>query len=217
MPTTHIWKFRCGHQATHIKQQVSKAVTLSGIPSINGSDVLIESPDPCPECQGDKRKAQDHKKDKAREECQEAISAHKAHSRFLGSQVTNTKNNPELKRVFEKMLNESKVFWGKKVQELATSYEDLEGPQEAHNVTFEKSLEDVQEMIDLMATVAANTHTNRDTRAAIMRRLREWTALQIEHKELKNVYEEKTKQGFEDVASKLEAIRRKASALIKDE
>jgi len=174
------------------------------------SDVRMGSPDLCPECHGDKRKAQDHEKERAREECQEAITAHKAHSEFLSSQVANT-NNPELKNVFKKMLNDSRLMWATKVQELVADYESLEGPREAHNVTFEKSLEEVENMIDMMVTKVGNKYSPR----AILQS-KEWYSLRKEYKGLRNVYEEKTKQGFEDVATKLEAIRRKASALIKD-
>ena len=40
--------------------------------------------------------------------------------------------------------------------------------------------------------------------------------MKTEYKQLRKVYEDTTMQGFEDVATKLEEIREKAVALIKD-
>lgn len=221
MPTTQTWKFQCGHQFFHIKHQANETVTPSGISSLNMPEALIDSPDPCPECAENNRVAQE-KKEKARQECKEALIAHKAHSKFLNTQVTSAKNNPNLKEVFKKLWRDSKELWAAKVQELAAEYEGVDGPREAHNIAFERSLEDTEDMIDLMATAAWSKVIDSDGDAipgppeALQQRYKEWNCLQEEYKELRKVYEEKIMQGFEDEATKLEEIRGKAVALIKE-
>lgn len=217
---TQTWKFRCGHQFFHIKHQANEVVTPSGISSLNMPKVLIESPDQCPECTANNRAAQG-KKEKAREKCRKAIIAHKARSKFLNTQVTSAKTNLELKEVIKKLLRDSKELWAAKVQGLAAEYEGMDGPREAHDMAFERSLEDTEDMIDLMATAAWSKVIDSDGGVisgppeALQQRYKEWNGLQEEYRELK-LYEENTMQRFDDVATKLEEVRGKVVALIKE-
>jgi hypothetical protein len=95
---------------------------------------------------------------------------------------------------------------GCEVQELAADYQGRGVLREAHNITFERSLEVAEEMRDLMATAAWSKVIGSDgdviagPPGTLQQRYKQWNSLQTEYKQLRNVYEETTMQGFEDVA-----------------
>jgi thiamine pyrophosphate-dependent acetolactate synthase large subunit-like protein len=153
-------------------------------------------------------------KNKSREKNEEAVRALKAHAEFLTTQIVSVKHNPDLKAVFKRMLQDCKVQAYDKMRELAKNFQNMKANEEPHSKSFEKRLDQTQEVVDLLGELVKNQTSLVKDYELKFRRI-QWTTVHVQLKELRKAHEETTKEKFEGVANKLEEIRNQVVTLLR--
>ncbi|KAH8790781.1 hypothetical protein BGZ57DRAFT_27283 [Hyaloscypha finlandica] len=207
------WIFSCGHKLTGapiIPNTNGDAI----IPRRRTTTAIVEkhSPDKCPECAATEREAEKNK-NKARQDCEATVAALRAHAEFLKSQVASAQNNLQLKEVFGKLLRDCKKELSGKLIELTAEYRSVNGARVSHSESFQTRLNETEGMINLIVAVA---ESKADLSGGMPFALLHNRGIQAEYKELRKKYEESTKLGFEEAATRLEGVRDQAMNVIMD-
>jgi vacuolar-type H+-ATPase subunit D/Vma8 len=139
------------------------------------------------------------------------VAALTAHTEFLKLQVASAKNNLQLKEVFGKLLRDCKKELSGKLIELIAQNGSLKGELVSRSESFQTRLNETEVMVDVIVAVV---ESKADPGVEISRAVHQSRNIQAEYKQLRKKYEESTKQGLEEAATRLEGVREQAMDVI---
>lgn len=116
MATAQTWMFSCGHEYTLIPSTPNHPPQPRLVQALVQAQSMT-SPDSCPSCLDEVRRAEERRKDQLAEAV-EALKAYKSHGTVLERQLVSFAGNPTLVEVYKSLERDCILYQAQKVNEI---------------------------------------------------------------------------------------------------